>query len=30
MVHEEIVVLREAGSELLCPRAPAELPEITA
>lgn len=30
MVHEEIVVLREDQAELLSPRAPAELPEITA
>ena len=28
MVHEENVVLREEGAELLSPRAPAELPEI--
>ena len=30
MVHEENVVLREAGAELLSPRAPADLPEIGA
>ncbi|MFP3548831.1 M24 family metallopeptidase, partial [Rhizobium sp. SIMBA_035] len=29
MVHEENIVLRERGAELLSPRAPAELPEIT-
>jgi Xaa-Pro aminopeptidase len=29
MVHEENIVLREDGTELLSPRAPAELPEIT-
>ncbi|MFP3385229.1 M24 family metallopeptidase [Tritonibacter sp. SIMBA_163] len=29
MVHEENIVLRESGAELLSPRAPAELPEIT-
>ncbi len=28
MVHEENIVLRETGPELLSPRAPAELPEI--
>ena len=28
MVHEENIVLREDGAELLSPRAPAELPEI--
>ncbi len=30
MVHEENLVLREQGAELLSPRAPADLPEITA
>ena len=30
MVHEENIVLRAQGAELLSPRAPAELPEITA
>lgn len=30
MVHEENIVLREDGPELLSPRAPEELPEITA
>lgn len=28
MVHEENIVLREDGAELLSPRAPAELPEV--
>lgn len=28
MVHEEIIVLREDGAELLSPRAPPDLPEI--
>ncbi len=30
MVHEENIVLREDGAELLSPRAPADLPEIPA
>jgi Xaa-Pro aminopeptidase len=30
MVHEENIVLRDHGPELLSPRAPAELPEIAA
>jgi len=29
MVHEENIVMRDDGAELLSPRAPAELPEIT-
>jgi hypothetical protein len=28
LVHEEVVVLREGGAELLTPRAPAEMPVV--
>jgi Xaa-Pro aminopeptidase len=28
LVHEENIVLRDSGAELLSPRAPAELPEL--